>query len=209
MDVAAITTPTSTPTDHPGRWIGGVLGVIASLAVAGAAAGLGFGLGVDLAPLGAEFLVLVGLLGAPIGWVLGRAALPLAREGSWGQAVAVGFGLAFVAPPLGGIAWLLFALVEDTLGPTDCGSTPVSALLLLPFIVPWSYLALIATIPAGLLWGALARLVPEPTLREARMPPLLTRLGTRHLIGVMTLVVAIVIGVGWLTEPGCFGTAVR
>ncbi len=201
MDVATITAPTTQPTDHPGRWIGGVMGVVASLAVAVTA----MVFGTDVGFLTTDFLVLVGLLGAPIGWMLGRAALPLARAEGLAFAVIVGFGLAFVAPPIGGIAWLLFALIEDMLGSTDCGSTPVSALLLLPFVVPWSYLALVATVPAGLVWGLLVGLVPEASLREARMPPLLTRLGTRHLLAVITLVAGVVILAGWLTEPDCVG----
>ena len=50
-----------------------------------------------------------------------------------------------------------------------------------------------------------ARLVPERILRESRMPPLIARLGTRHVLGVATVALVIFFAAGWLTEPSCFG----
>jgi hypothetical protein len=195
----------SLPDDHPGRWVGGALGVTASLAVAIGAVGIGAASDLGSGWIDPEFIASVGILGAPIGWVLGRAALPLARDGGWAQALAVGFGVALVAPPLGGLAWLVVALIEDAAGPADCGSSPLSAVLLLPFILPWSYLALVATVPAALLWGVLARLVPAASLAAARMPPLVSRLGTRHLLAVGGLAIALILAGVWLNEPACSG----
>ena len=197
-------TPAVTPPDdHPGRWVGGALGVTASLAVAIGAVGIGAASDLGSGWIDPGFIAFVGVLGAPIGWVLGRSAFPLARDGGWAQALAVGSGVAVVAPPLGGVAWLVFALIEDAAGPADCGSSPLSAVLLLPFIVPWSYLALVATVPAGLVWAVLARLVPAASLASARMPPLISRLGTRHLLAVGALAIALVVAAEWLGEPAC------
>lgn len=200
MDAAISTVRSTTPDDHAGRWIGGVLGAGTSLAVAAAAAIMGSLQVMDAGWLSTEFLVFVGLLGAPIGWILGRTALPLARGGGWVQALAVGFGIAWLAPPMGAAAWIVVALVEDGFGSTDCGSSVLKGVLLLPVIAMYSYLALVATIPVGLLWGILVRLVPAAALRDARMPPLIARFGTRHLLGLLVIAIA-VLGVAQLVAP--------
>jgi hypothetical protein len=48
-----------------------------------------------------ESLAMVGLLGVPIGFVLGQAAFPWARDGGWRHAAVIGLALGWVAPPLG------------------------------------------------------------------------------------------------------------
>lgn len=85
-DTPVAEAPTSRPSDHPGRWIGGALGALASLAL------LPFALVVGAQPSAVELgsLGAIGLLGAPVGFVLGREAFP--RPGSAVGARHLGWG---------------------------------------------------------------------------------------------------------------------
>ena len=100
---ATVTSRAATPTvDHPGRWLGGLDRGAVSLVFAAATVSRGASTPVDV-----ESLVMVGLLGAPVGFVLGRAALPWVRAGGWGLAVVVGMALGWAAPPLGALEIVL------------------------------------------------------------------------------------------------------
>ena len=201
------TTPTHPATaavDHPGRWIGGLLGSIASIAVAG----VGLMAAVVWPTFDPELLVTVGLLGAPVGFVLGRAALPLAREAGWAQAAVAGFGLGWLAPPLGAAEILLGWGVLEGLGPVGVAqscSTPavVSGLALLVVAIPMSFIAIVVTIPAGIAWGLATRAVSDRLLESARMPRPVASLGVRHGVLVLTVVVVTMAAMQVAMTPGC------
>lgn len=170
-----------------GRWIGGALGASASLIaamVAGAAAGLE-------PPVLTIDWVEIGLLGIPIGFVLGRQLMPTARSGGWGTALRIGLALGLAAPPLGALEILIgWALVPSGHGVTAPG---LGVVVLLPIAVPLSYLAVVMTVPVGLAWAVAVRLVPARLLERAAAPRWLGGVGFwRAIIGIT----AVLVGVG-------------
>lgn len=170
----------------PGRWVGGLVGVLASLAVVGA--GLTFErLAVTF--VSPEVLVGVGLLGIPVGWIVGRAFLPVARTEGWSTAVAGGLAAGWAAPPLGAGIVLLWAAVENGVTPEDL----VSGVALLLLAVPFSFVAVFATMPAGLLWAIVVRLLPDHLFASLEIRGPLARFGSRHLV-LLVIGGAIVIG---------------
>jgi hypothetical protein len=177
----------STPrTDHPGRWIGGAVGALVSLIAAGIASR------VDLSPgvFGWTNYAIIALLGVPIGFILGRQLLPLARSGGWGRAFAVGFLLGWLAPPMGAVEILAGAgLLEG--GDTSSSLGGLAALALLPIAIPFSFLAIVITIPVGLVWGVLVRLLPDEWLASVRVPSPFDRLGVRHVLVVAVAAVGV------------------
>jgi hypothetical protein len=175
--------------DHPGRWVGGAIGAASSLLAALVASRVA----PDTDGIGIFSLdwTQVGLLGIPIGFVLGRQLLPTARSGGWTQAVLVGLLLGGIAPPLGAIEILTTSgwLVPDASGSAFAG---VGALIFLPFALPLSYMAAVMTVPVGLAWGVAVRLIPASAMARMRAPGWLARLGVRHaFVGVVVMVVVL------------------
>jgi hypothetical protein len=173
--------------DHPGRWLGGVIGAVLSLAAALVAS--------RVAPEASDFSYLglewtqIGLLGIPIGFALGRQMLPMARSGGWGGAVAAGLALGLAAPPLGAIEILATpGLFGASGGSSSLGS--LAALLLLPIAVPFSFVAVVMTVPVGVAWGLMTRLVPVAWLHALRAPEWLAAFGIRHALIVIAVWVA-------------------
>ena len=212
MDASTILPPSATVTsrpatpaiDHPGRWVGGLIGSIASfgLAVIGLTVA---GIWPTFDP---ELLVTVGLLGAPIGFVLGRAALPLAREEGWAHASVAGFGLGWLAPPLGAVEILLGWGILEGVGPVGVAqscNTPavVSGLALLVVAVPMSFIAVVLTIPVGIAWGLATRAEPDRWLERARMPASVANLGARHLAAIGLVLVGGVLIAQIAVMPSC------
>jgi hypothetical protein len=208
MDVASVpTTAATTGTataeaeDHPGRWVGGVIGALASLLVGGVATLIGGSGGWA----GDQTLLLIGLLGMPVGFVLGRAAMPSARGEGWWAAIGIGLLIAFAAPPLGAIELVLGGgVLGDVSGFGGCDVPPVlAASFLLMYAVPFSFIALVLTIPAGILWGLTVRLVPETWLRRARMPRPIAAFGVRHLVALVAIAVVLAGVVQIAAASGC------
>ena len=211
MDVASFPTATTTgpatgeataeAEDHPGRWIGGVIGAVASLLVGGVATLLGGSLGwTDDATL-----LFIGLLGMPVGFVLGRAAMPSARSDGWREAIGMGLLIAFAAPPLGAIELMLGGgVLGDVSGFGGCDVPPVlAASVLLMYAAPFSFIAVVLTIPAGIVWGLAVRLLPETWLRRARMPRPIAALGVRHLVALAAVAVVLAGVVQIVAASGC------
>jgi len=184
-DPAAQPGTTTESVDQPGRWLGGAAGALASLMAAGVSHAI------DPDPSGTTFLDFTGvaLLGIPIGFALGRAFWPYARSGGWRHALAIGIALAFAAPPLGAVEILGIPAVA----PWADGSTSGLALLIaLPIAVPISYLAVVVTLPVGLLWAVLVKLIPDGAAARLRVPRAFARLGVRHaLIALVTWAVVV------------------
>jgi len=165
--------------DHPGRWLGGAAGALASLAV-GLAPPV---LGLVSANSDPSSSLEIGLLGMPVGFVLGRAFFPGARSGGWSWALWVGAGIGLVAPPLGAI--------ESVLGPALLPPHPATsysvpaAVVFLLIAIPFSYIAVVLTIPAGLVWATLVRLIPQDVPPRLRAPKAVERLGVRHAVALL------------------------
>ena len=160
------------PADHPGRWVWGLVGVAVSLLVSGIGLAIGDVDGSNsLTSLSG--LVPLGLAGAPIAFLLGRAFLPSVRSSGWAGAVGVGVGIGLVAPPLGAVEILLLSGVRAALEGTGGGepiTTLLTPLVLLPIAIAYSFIAVVATVPAGIVWALLVRALPDGLLRRARMP---------------------------------------
>lgn len=180
------------PADHPGRWIGGILGVLASLALVPIA------LLLEQQPTSSSLpgLANMGLLGAPIGFVLGRHFFPSARSGGWTMALSVGIVIGWAAPPLGAIALVVGPLLLPT-QPGEPWRNPTELLLYLALAIPFSFIAAIITVPVGLAWGLLVGLVPDAVPQQLRVPRPLERLGVRH----AAIVVATVLGLLTARHP--------
>ena len=205
MDVAspAVTVhpPTAETQDHPGRWVGGVIGAVASVVVAGVASIAGWVMGA----LDDGTILSVGVLGMPVGFVLGRAALPSAREDGWWNAVGMGLLIAFAAPPLGAIELVLGGgALGDVSRFGGCDVPPVlAASVLLMYAIPFSFIAVVLTIPAGIVWALATFVVPDGWLRRARMPRPIAALGVRHLV-ILATVAVVVAGVAQIASAtGC------
>jgi len=166
--------------DHPGRWLGGAAGALASLAVGLAARVLGL-VSANSEPSSS---LEIGLLGMPVGFVLGRAFFPGARSGGWSWALLVGAGIGLVAPPLGAIEIMLGpALLPPDLA-TSAYSVPAAVVFLL-IAIPFSYIAVVLTIPAGLVWATLVWLIPQDVPPRLRVPKAVERLGVRHAVALL------------------------
>ena len=201
---ATVTSGAATPTvDHPGRWLGGLIGAAVSLVFAAATILVG-----RVTPVDVESLVLVGLLGAPVGFVLGRAALPWVRAGGWRHAVVVGMALGWAAPPLGALEIVLgMGMLEGVVGESAVIRCDVPGLiaasLLLLYAVPVSFIAIVVTIPVAIVWGLAARAVPDRWLERARMPRRVAALGVRHVAAIGVVVVGGVLIVQIAATPSC------
>jgi hypothetical protein len=134
---------------------------------------------------GPETLATLGLLGAPVGFVLGRQAFPEARSGGWGHGFGIGVLIGSVAPPLGLIVIALVALILPGTETTD----PLSGLALLVLAIPFSFIALVVTLPVGFVWSLLVGLVPPDLPARLRVPSPFDRVGVRHAT-LLVLVVA-------------------
>jgi len=165
--------------------VGGAIGAVVALIVAGV------GLAGDRLFDG-DGLVGVGVAGIPVGFIVGRTFLPQVRRGSWGHALLVGAGVGLVAPPLGALEILIASsLVTDARSTGLGGLDPlVFALAFGAYAFAFSFVAVVATIPAGIVWSILARALPDRALAAARMPRLISRLGLRH--AAVVIVVALV-----------------
>lgn len=169
------------PADHPGRWVGGLIGALSSLAAA-----LVVNVVVDApAILEWDSWSAIGLLGIPIGFILGRELLPMARGAGWGRALATGMLLGWVAPPLGAVEILGGSRLLELGNLSNSIGGPV-ALVLLPIAIPVSFIAIFITIPVGIAWAILLRLVPDDTLVALRVARPLERFGVRHALVVIT-----------------------
>ncbi|MBA2720554.1 MAG: hypothetical protein H0U52_15130 [Chloroflexi bacterium] len=172
-----------TAIERPGRWIGGLLGAIASLAL------VPISLIIEPAQADGDLGVLasLGLLGSPVGFVLGREAFPEARSGGWRHALGIGLLVGLAAPPLG---LIVIALLSLLLPGTGIAPDPLSTsgLLILTLGIPYSFLALPVTLPVGLLWAVLVRLVAVGLPARLRVPPPLDRVGVRHAVLIVVVV---------------------
>lgn len=159
--------------DHPGRWLGGAVGLLLSLAllpISLFAEPDGFRRG--LTALGT-----LGLLGAPIGFVLGRQFFPQARRGGWPDALLVGIGLGWLAPPLGAVE-----IVAGQMASAAASGSRVDAswLAILVIAIPVSFIAVLVTMPIGIAWGLIVRAIPGGLVTRMRVPRPLERFGVRH-----------------------------
>lgn len=172
---AAAAAESSSPADRPGRWVGGLIGVVTFLAAA-----LIGGLAAESPGILSWYSCsAIGLLGMPIGFILGRELLPMARGAGWGRALNTGMLLGWIAPPLGAIEILGGSRLLDLANLNNSMAGPIT-LVLLPVAIPLSFMAIVMTIPLGLAWGVLVRLVPDDVLTALRVPRPLERVGIRH-----------------------------
>jgi hypothetical protein len=130
----------------------------------------------------------IGVLGAPVGFVLGRQGLPTARSAGWGTALLTGVGLGLIAPPLGALEILIGLGFVPTSG---VGSPPgLGTLILLPFAIPLSYAAVVMTVPVGIAWAVGVRTLSPRLLERVAAPAWLVPFGTSHVLVVATIVIA-------------------
>ena len=186
-DAASAATVPRAAADHPGRWVGGALGAFLSLAAALVASR------VEPASTDLGYLIpdwtRIGLLGIPIGFVLGRHLLPTARSDGWTVAIGAGIGLGLLSPPLGAIEVLATSGVLDA-GTSTSPIGGLAMLMFLPIAVPLSFVAIVMTVPVGIAWAVLARLAPDRWLQSLRAPAWLAWLGIRHLLVLIVAEVA-------------------
>jgi hypothetical protein len=124
------------------------------------------GWGSGNALLSPEYLKGIALGGLPIGFLGGRALLPAARSGGWMTALAVGIGFGMIAPPLGAIEVILVGMLPFSNATSGFDDNVTGFLVLLPLALVYSYVVVVLTIPAGLLWGVMVRAIPEHLLRS-------------------------------------------
>ncbi len=185
---AAVAVPTpvtvATPADWPGRWLGGLAGVLSCLTAAVVLLLLA-GPGDEGSP---AFVDLSGstipLLGIPIAFALGRAAYPSIRSGGWRWALGAGLLIGLAAPPLGAVE-ILFGPFLLPLG--SASSDQVLMIALLPIALVFSYVAVVVTLPVGLVTALVIRALPAGLPERLRMPSALSRLGVVHAVGALVL----------------------
>jgi hypothetical protein len=161
----ASTNDASSPTTIR-RWVGGVVGMAACVAitlVAGMVARSTTGKdpnGNDglFDPNGLVWLAVGGL---PIAFLGGWALLPAARSGGWLTALGIGFVFGLVAPPLGAIEVVLVGLLPFSGATSGFDDNVTGFLFILPIALVYSYIAVVVTVPAGLLWALIVRAIPE------------------------------------------------
>jgi hypothetical protein len=178
----------TTATTHPGRWLGGLAGGLVALGVSGIGLILGTDTETGFVFLSDGGLVELGILGVPIGFLVGRALLPAARADGIGWALFVGLWFGIVAPPLGAIE-IVFGTLWPGANPTGFGDTVVGLVVLLPIAMAYSFVAAVVTLPAGIAWAVLVRAIPATAFRTFEMPRPVASLGARHAIALGLLVV--------------------
>ena len=149
-----------------GRWVGGLVGVAACLAVS-VVAGMVAGFherrrsGQRLRRFDPNGLAWIAIGGLPIAFIGGQALLPAARSGGWLAALAVGFVFGLVAPPLGAIEVVFASMLPFSGSTSGFGDNVGGLLFVLPIAVVYSYVVVVLTVPAGLLWALVVRAIPE------------------------------------------------
>ena len=81
-------------------------------------------------------------------------------------ALAVGIGFGMMAPPLGAIEVILVGMLPFSNATSGFDDNVTGFLVLLPLALVYSYVVVVLTIPAGLLWGVMVRAIPEHLLRS-------------------------------------------
>ena len=181
LDRAETEATSSVVTDWPGRWLGGVIGAAVSLG----AAILLFALE---GQTDAESNLLIpsspwiALLGIPIAFALGRAAFPSIRRGTWGWALAAGVLIGLAAPALGAFE-IVFGPFLLPLDPAN--TEQIGLVVLLPIALLFSYLAILITIPVGLVTALAIRAVPRDVPWRLRAPEWLSGVGISHAVGLL------------------------
>jgi hypothetical protein len=95
--------------------------------------------------------------------------------------------LALLAPPLGAVELLAAGIVW----PATSGSVSgLWVVVLLPYALVFSFVALVMTVPAGIAWAIVARAVPDGAVNALRMPAPFDRLGLRHALLAAVIVIA-------------------
>jgi hypothetical protein len=175
--------------DHPGRWLGGAIGAAVALAAAAVA-----GVVATQAQQVDATWAWIALLGVPVAFVLGRQLFPLARSDGWFRALGVGLLLGWIAPPAGAIE-IVYGLMTAA-SVQEPGITALWSVLLLPFALVVSFVAVAITLPAGIVWAVAVRFVPDRLVARLRVPDWLARFGARHLFALagVAFVAAAVIG---------------
>lgn len=173
---------------HPGRWVGGVVGALVCLGIAGTSHLLSIlnadgDSGRQAGWLSWDVLG-VSLLGLPIAILGGRALLPAARSGDRATALQIGLGFGLLAPPIGAIEIVAGGMLPDLRATSGFGDGAVGWLYLMPFALVFSFVAAVLTVPAGLVWAALVRAIPESSLRRLEVPRPLGRIGARHAVAL-------------------------
>jgi ascorbate-specific PTS system EIIC-type component UlaA len=116
-----------------------------------------------------ESLLGVGLGGLPIAFLGGRALLPAARSGGWRTALAVGVAFGLIAPPLGAIEVVAVGLLPFSGATSGFSDNATGFLLILPLALAYSYMVVVLTVPAGLLWALIVRAIPDRSLERLRI----------------------------------------
>jgi hypothetical protein len=183
LDRAEAGTAPSATTDWPGRWLGGAIGAAVSL---GAAVLL---FAVQDRSSGQSDLLIpsspwIAHLGIPIAFALGRGAFPSIRGGTWGWALAAGVLIGLAAPPLGA-----FEIVFGPfLLPLDPGNTDqIGLVAVLPIALVFSFVAILITVPVGLVTAIAIRALPRELPSRLRAPEWLARVGLSHAIGFLVV----------------------
>jgi hypothetical protein len=131
-------------------------GAVATLANGDDSAGIGF--------FSLDGLGFVWAGGLPIAFLGGRALLPAARSGGWRTALGIGLVFGLIAPPLGAIEVILVGLLPFSGATSGFDDNVTGFLVLLPIALVYSYVVVVLTVPAGLLWGLMVRAIPESLL---------------------------------------------
>jgi hypothetical protein len=111
-------------------------------------------------------LVWIVVGGLPIAFLGGRALLPVARSGGWLTALGTGFIFGLIAPPLGAVEVVVVAMLPFSGSTSGFGDNVTSFLFLLPIALVYSYIVVVLTIPAGLLWALIVRAIPAQALQS-------------------------------------------
>ena len=100
----------------------------------------------------------------PIAFIGGQALLPAAGSGGWLAALAVAFVSGWSAP-LGAIEVVFASMLPLRLEP-GFGDNVGGLLFVLPIAVVYSYVVVVLTVPAGLLWALVVRAIPNVGRRD-------------------------------------------
>jgi hypothetical protein len=134
----------------------------------------------------------------PVAFILGLQLFPLARSDGWLRAMSVGLLLGWIAPPAGACE-IVYGLVTAGSFQEPAGVTALWGFVLVPYAVLVSFVAIVLTLPAGLVWALAVRLAPESLLIRNRAPAWLARFGARHLFGLLAAVLAAAVVIGFVT----------
>lgn len=128
-------------------------------------------------------LTALGLIGAPVAALLAWWLTPTVASGSWRHAVGIGLAMGFAAAYLGVLEVAYLSFVEALAG---SGKGFIAAYFVAMYGLPYGTVVLPLTIPCGLIWTLIVRVLLRRSTRATDIGP--SQLGVAHVLVLLAVI---------------------